>query len=53
MPYFSGSSARARATSSLAAESRRVSHEPSLAARRKALFLYALRLPLASRFRMN
>jgi hypothetical protein len=39
MPYFSGSSVSAQATSSLAAESLRFSHEPSLAARRKTLFL--------------
>jgi len=53
IPNFSGSSAMFFATSSLDAASRRFSHEPSLAARRKVLFLYALRLPLASRFRMN
>jgi len=39
IPYFSGSSARVLATSSLAAVSRRFSHAPSLATRRKVLFL--------------
>ena len=39
IPYFSGSSARALATSSLAAASRSVSHAWSLAARRNVLFL--------------
>jgi len=53
IPYFSGSSARALATSSLATESWSASHEPSLAASKKVLFLYARRLPLESRFRMN
>lgn len=53
IPNFSGSSAKFFATSSLDAASRRVSHEPFLATRRKVLFLYARRLPLASRFRMN
>lgn len=53
MPYFSGSSVRALATSSLAAASRSVSHAPFLAANKKVLFLYARRFPLESRLRMN
>lgn len=53
MPYLSGSSARDRATSSLAAASRNVSHAPSLETSKKVLFLYARRLPLESRFSMN
>ena len=53
IPYFSGSSARALATSSLAAASRSVSHAWSLAARRNVLLRYALRFPRASRLRMN
>lgn len=53
IPYFSGSFARSLATSSRAAVSLRVSHAPSLATRRKMLFLYVRRFPLGSLCSMN